>query len=156
MRSTISSLIIASALLLASCGAGVPHASSSTKCTADFRNDTQNVLTDSELAAAWAHAQKVIAEGHWVINAVHHPRCGDPAVTCQYQPATDAALSLKPECLGVRGTQGEPYPGADGVTDDSHNIAIRLDQGHDRAWALVSYEMENCLGMRLGFPMGDR
>jgi hypothetical protein len=69
---------------------------------------------------------------------------------------TPARSACDPECLGVRGTNGEPYPGADGVTDNSHNIAIRVDEGQLRAYNLASYEMENCLGIRLGFPMGNR
>jgi hypothetical protein len=136
--------------LLLGCGA-VPHANS--KCVADFRNDTQGVLSDSELAAAWSHAQQEIAKGGWVVNAID---CMDPNIPCQFHAPDSRALSMKPECLGVRGTTGQPYPGAAGVTDDSHNIAIRIDEGHDRTWALATYEMGNCLGMRLGFPMGNR
>ena len=136
--------------LIVACGA-VPHAN--TKCVADFRNDTAGVLSDADLATAWAHAQQTIAKGHWVINAID---CMSPNIACQFHTPDSRALGIKPECLGVRGTIGQPYPGAAGVMDDSHNIAIRIDEGHDRAWALASYEMENCLGMRLGFPMGNR
>jgi hypothetical protein len=151
-------LLVAPLLLfiLLGCGA-VPHVSGSTKCTSDFRNDTMGVLSDADLATAWKHAQWTVANGYWVINPLEcdnrlHP---DPP-QCTYEAPNTKANSMGPECLGVKGTNGEPYPGADGVTDDSHNIAINIAKGHDRAWNLASYEMENCIGERLGFPMGNR
>jgi hypothetical protein len=145
-------------LLLMGCGgAAVPQAS--TKCVSDFRNDTQGLLTDADLSSAWARAQMVVANGQWVINAVEHPRCGDPDVVCEYMPPDDRALGLRPECLGVKGVYGSPDPStpeAVGVTSDSHNIAIDLRGAKNDVWARASYEMENCIGIRLGFPMADR
>jgi hypothetical protein len=128
----------------------VPHAR--TKCVNDFRNDTQGVLSDADLQWAWEHAQQTVATGKWVINALDVD--GNPHLPYRYQPADARALKLKPECLGVRGISGTVYHGNAGVTDDSHNIAIDITNSRARNYA--SYEMENCIGMRLGFPMGNR
>ena len=122
-----------------------------TKCVNDFRNDTQGVLSDAELQWAWEHAQKTVATGMFIINALD---AEDPSVKPVYQPADVRALSLKPECLGVRGIKGKVYHGNAGVTGDSHNIAIDITNPRARNYA--SYEMENCIGMRLGFQMGNR
>jgi hypothetical protein len=69
MRSPARVAVIASALFLTACGASVPHVAADTKCTADFRNDSLGVLSDADLAAAWARAQHMVASGQWVINA---------------------------------------------------------------------------------------
>jgi hypothetical protein len=128
----------------------VPHAR--TKCVNGFRNDTFGVLSDADLQWAWEHAQQTVATGKWVINALDVDTNSN--VPYKYQPADPRALSLKPECLGVRGVKGRVYHGDAGVTDDSHNIAIDITNSRFRNYA--SYEMENCIGMRLGFPMGNR
>ena len=137
-------------LLLTGCG-DVPHAN--TSCTGDWKNDTDGVLSNADLDTAWSHAQQTIAQGHWVINALD---CSDPNIQCVFHAPDPRALSERPDCFGVKGVHGTVYGGHYGVTDDSHNIAIDIDIGHDKAWAYASYEMENALGIRLGFPMGNR
>jgi hypothetical protein len=147
-------LLFAVSLLLSGCAIfnqAVPHAH--TACVNDFRNDTLGVLSDADLLRAWKRAQMMAATGKWVINALD---CESPNIPCQLQPADPQAWDLKPECLGVRGVNGTVYNGHYGVTDNSHNIAIDVAIGHDQAWNYASYEMENCIGMRLGFPMGNR
>src|SRR4051812_39696069 len=96
--------IILASLLLASCG-GVPH--SHVTCSGNgFRNDTLGVLTDTELMVAWQHAQQTIADGHWVVNAVQHPRCGDAGVTCEYMPPDPSVWNELPHCNSVKGQHG--------------------------------------------------
>jgi hypothetical protein len=129
----------------------VPHVRG-TKCVNDFRNDTAGVLTDADLQWAWEHAQQTVATGKWVINALDV--AANPHLPYKYQPADPRSLTMKPECLGVRGIRGTVYHGNAGVTDNSHNIAIDITNPRARNYA--SYEMENCIGMRLGFPMGNR
>lgn len=156
MKSTVRILTIASALFLVACGGSVPHVSGSTACTSDFRNDTQAVLSDNDLEIAWQHAQKTIAEGNWVINAIDcDNRLNATPPPCQYQPADARANSEHPNCLSVKGTNGDPSPGIAGE-QSGNSIAFDISKGHDRAWALASYESENVIAERLGFPMGNR
>lgn len=143
-------LCIFLALILTSCGA-VPHAH--VKCTEGWRNDTDGVLSNADLDRAWRRAQLMIATGQWVINALD---CSGPNIPCETHAADQRALNERPECFGVRGVHGTVYDGHYGVTDDSHNIAIDIDLGHDQSWNYASYEMENALGIRLGFPIGNR
>jgi hypothetical protein len=146
-------------VLLCSCGGtagAVKNVSAATPCTTDFRNDTLGILSDIELNTAWTAAQQNIASGQWVINVTGDPHCGDPNTVCEYEPANEAALTMKPECFGVRGTHGEPTPGEQVTTVDAHNIAVNVDLGHDKAWAYASYGMATALGIRLGFPVDRR
>lgn len=130
----------------------VPHVRG-TKCVGDFRNDTEGVLSLADLQWAWTRAQLMVANGNWVINALD---AINPYVKPVLHPGDKRAWDLKPECLGVRGTHGSPYRGASGVTDNGHNIAIDIDLTHIMVRNYASYEMENCIGIRLGFPMRNR
>lgn len=148
-------------VVLCSCagagGALQQKVAATTPCTADFRNDTLGVLSDAELAAAWTAAQQNIASGQWVINVTGEKHCGDQVGTvCEYEPANQGALTMKPECFGVRGTHGEPVAGQQVTTLDAHNLAVNVDLGHDQAWAYASYGMATALGIRLGFPVDRR
>jgi hypothetical protein len=94
----------------------------------------------------------MIANGQWVENALTCQHIGG----CITHPPDERALNERPKCNGVRGVYGTVYQGADGVTD-GENIAIRLDEGHTRAYNLASYEFENVIGCtRLGYDCGNR
>ena len=147
---------IVASLATLGCGMGsIPDAHAD--CTSGFKNDTQGVLSDADLETAWSHAQWTIANGHWVINAIDCDNRFNPEPPpCQYMPADKTANTATPNCVGVRGTQGPPAEGADGITS-GNSIAINISKGHDRAWALAAYEFENVIGCsRLNYDCGNR
>jgi hypothetical protein len=129
----------------------VPHVRRGIKCVNGFRNDTEGALSDADLVWAWQHAVDTVVNGYWVINALN---AIDPNIKPVYHSSDLRAKDMNPECLGVRGVRGTVYHGDAGVTDDAHNIAIDITNSRVRNYA--SYEMENCIGMRLGFPMYNR
>jgi hypothetical protein len=139
-------------ILTTSCGS-VPK--SDAKCMSGFKNGSE-VLTDAELSLAWGRAQHVIADGHWIVNALScdpdlHP---DPP-PCEYHAADKRALSLTPDCVSVKGVHGLIDGQYTGV-QDGNSIAIDVDYPHDKVVNLAQWEFENVQGQRLGFDMGDR
>lgn len=141
---------ILAALALTSCGS-VPRTDAA--CKNDFRNGTEGVLTDAELASAWSRAQHLIADGGWVINALS---CTDPNIKCITHPPEPKALTVTPKCLSVKGIHGPVDSEGHEGEQLGNSIAIDIDLAHQMVWNYASYEMENVLGEKLGFDEGDR
>lgn len=145
-----TSFAIALALALGSCG-GVPRTDA--PCIHDFRNGTQGVLTDAELASAWSRAQHMIADGKWVINALS---CSNPNIPCVTHAPEPKALTVTPKCLSVKGIHGQVDSEGHEGEQLGNAIAIDIDLSHQMVWNFASYEMENVIGEKLGFDEGDR
>jgi hypothetical protein len=143
-------LAVLLAVALCSCG-GVPRTNAA--CSANgFRNGTQGVLTDTDLALAWSRAQQQIAQGHWIINALTCKNAPEMCVTHAPEPK---ALKETPNCVSVLGVHGL-IDGEFIGTQDGGSVEIDLD--HPPVINTAQWEFENVIGFDrwLGFDMGDR
>lgn len=138
------------ALMELGCGS-VPRTDAA--CRNDFRNGTEGVLTDAELASAWSRAQHLIADGGWVINALS---CSDPNIKCITHAPEPKALTVTSKCLSVKGIHGKVDSEGHEGEQLGNAIAIDIDLPHQMVWNYASYEMENAIGEKLGFDEGDR